>query len=68
VGVQLGLGHPRHISDHDSSGLRSTLANTLEKFREEIEQTISDLTRQTIAAWQQFRLEATTGKTWKNAK
>jgi hypothetical protein len=62
VGVQLGLGHPRHISDTDSSGLRSTLASTLETFREEIKQTISDLTRQTIAAWQQFRREAASGK------
>jgi len=57
VGVQLGVGHPRHISDTDSSGLRSTLANTLERLREEIEQAIAHLTRQTIAAWQQFRAE-----------
>ncbi len=63
VGVQLGLGHPRNISDTDSSGLRATLASTLEKLRVEIEQTISDLARQTVAAWQQFRREATTGKT-----
>jgi len=63
VGVQLGLGHPRHISDTDSSGLRATLASILEKYQEEIEQTISDLTRQTIAAWQQFQRQATSGKT-----
>jgi hypothetical protein len=55
VGVQLGLGHPRHITDTDSSGLRTTLASILERLREEIEQTIFDLTEQTIAAWQQFK-------------
>jgi len=63
VGAHLGLGHPRNISDTDSSGLRATLASTLGKLRVEIEQTISDLARQTVAAWQQFRREATTGKT-----
>jgi len=62
VGVQLGLGHPRNISDSDSSGLRSRLLRTLAKLREEIEQSICDLTRQTVAAWQQFRREATPGK------
>ena len=55
VGVQLGLGHPRHISDTDTSGLRTTLASILERLREEIEQTIFDFTEQTIAAWQQFK-------------
>jgi len=63
VGVQLGLGHPRNISDTDSSELRGTLASTLKKLRLEIEQTISHLTEQTIAAWNQFRLEATSEKT-----
>ncbi|MCG6917858.1 MAG: DUF2252 domain-containing protein [Deltaproteobacteria bacterium] len=62
VGVQLGLGHPRNISDTDSSGFRGTLASTLERLREEIEQAISDLTRQTIAAWEQLRREAASGK------
>ena len=62
VGVQLGLGHPRNISDSDSSGLRSRLLRTLAKLREEIEQSICDLTRQTVAAWQEFRGEATPGK------
>jgi hypothetical protein len=68
VGLQLGIGHPRHISDTDSSGLRSILASTLEKFRKEIKQTISHLTRETVAAWKQFRREATLGKTGKNKK
>ncbi len=68
VGVQLGLGHPRHISDTDSSGVRATLASTLEMFREEIKQAISDFTRQTIAAWEQFRREATSRKAGKNGK
>jgi len=65
VGVQLGLGHPRKISDPASSGLRSKQVSTLEELHEEIKLTISDLTQQTIAAWQQFRSEATTGKTGK---
>jgi hypothetical protein len=68
VGVQLGLGHPRHISDTDSRGLRATMASTLEKYREEIEQTITDLTQQTIAAWDQFRAEVSKQKTSINRK
>jgi len=60
VGVQLGLGHPKSISDTYSSELRSRMLSTLAELQEEIEQTISDLTRQTIAAWKQFRVE--TGK------
>ena len=67
VGVQLGLGHPRDISDSDSSGLRSRLVSTLERLQEEIEQTISDLTRQTVAAWEQFLSEVTTEKTGTNS-
>ena len=66
VGVQLGLGHPRDISDADGSGLRSRLVRTLESLQVEIEQTISDLTQQTVAAWQQFRREATKEKTVKS--
>jgi hypothetical protein len=57
VGVQLGLGHPRSISDSYSSELRSKLLSTLAELQEEIEQTVSDLTRQTVAAWKQFRAE-----------
>jgi len=57
VGVQLGLGHPRSISDTYTSELRSKLLSTMAELQEEIEQTISDLTRQTIAAWKQFRVE-----------
>ena len=67
VGVQLGLGHPRDISDADGSGLRSRLVRTLESLQVEIEQTISDLTRQSVAAWQQLRREATTEKTGINS-
>jgi hypothetical protein len=68
VGVQLGLGHPRDISDTDSSGFRGTLASTLERLREEIVETISDLTEQTIAAWDQFRAEVSKQKTSINRK
>ena len=66
VGVQLGLGHPRDISDTDGSGLQSRLISTLERLQEEIEQTIADLTRQTVAAWQQLRREAATEKNGKS--
>ena len=62
VGVQLGLGHPRNISDSESSGLRSTMVSTVERLQEQIEQAIADLTRQTVAAWHEFRREAISGK------
>ena len=55
VGVQLGLGHPRSSSDTYSSELRSRMLSTLAELQEEIEQIISDLTRQTVAAWKQIR-------------
>jgi hypothetical protein len=63
VGVQLGLGHPRNIYDSDTSGLRSQLVSVLGGLHGEIEQTIADLTRQIVAAWQLFRCEARSGKT-----
>ena len=68
VGVQLGLGHPRNIYDFDTSGLRSQLISVLGGLHGEIEQTISALTRQTVAAWQQLQREATTEKTGKKPK
>jgi hypothetical protein len=58
VGVQLGLGHPKSISDKNSSELRSKLLSTMAELQEDIEQTISDLTRKTIEAWKQFRVES----------
>ena len=63
VGVQLGLGHPRSIYDSNTSGLQSQLISTLEGLHDEIEQTNANLTRQTVAAWQQFRREVSSGKT-----
>ena len=63
VGVQLGLGHPRSIYDSDTSGLRNRLVSALGGLHGEIEQAIINLTRQTVAAWQQFRREASSGKT-----
>jgi hypothetical protein len=63
VGVQLGLGHPRNIYDSDTSGLRSRLVSVLGGLQGEIEQTVSDLTRQTVAAWEQFRAEASKHQT-----
>jgi len=68
VGVQLGLGHPRNISDSESSGLRSKMVSTVERLQEQIEQAIADLTRQTVAAWHDFRREATSGKSGENSE
>ncbi|MEJ2363207.1 MAG: DUF2252 family protein [Deltaproteobacteria bacterium] len=68
VGVQLGLGHPRNLYDSDTSGLRSRLVSVLAGLHDEIEQTISALTRQTVAAWEQFRAEASRHKNGANRK
>jgi hypothetical protein len=68
VGVQLGLGHPKSIADSYSNYLRGRLLITVAELRERLDQTISDLTEQTIAAWQQFRVEARKGKTRPHGK
>jgi hypothetical protein len=68
VGVQLGLGHPRNIYDSDTSGLRRRLVSVLAGLQGEIEQTVSDLTRQTVAAWEQFRAETSKHKAGANRK
>ena len=67
VGVQFGLGHSRNISDSDSSAIRSTMVSILARLQDEIEKTISDLTRQTVTAWEQFWAEATTKKSETNS-
>lgn len=66
AGFQLGLGHPKSISDSYSRDLRKRLVSTLAELQEMIELAIFDLTQQTVAAWEQFRREATSGKTEKN--
>ena len=68
AGVQLGLGHPKSIADSYSDHLRGRLLITVAELQERLDQTISDLTQQTIAAWQQFRVEATTRNAGPNGK
>jgi hypothetical protein len=63
AGVQLGLGHPKSISDSYSDHLRGRLLITVAELEEKLDRAISDLTQQTIAAWKQFRVEATRRKT-----
>jgi hypothetical protein len=63
VGVQLGLGHPKSITDSYSNYLRGRLLIAVAELRERLDRTISDLTEQTIAAWKQFRVEASKRKT-----
>jgi hypothetical protein len=68
VGVQLGLGHPKSIAESYSNYLRGRLLITVADLRERLDRTISDLTKQTIAAWQQFRAEASKRKTKPHGK
>lgn len=68
AGVQLGLGHPKSIADSYSNHLRGRLLITVAELQVKLDRTISDLTQQTIAAWQQFRIEATTRKARPNGK
>jgi hypothetical protein len=68
AGVQLGLGHPKSIADSYSDHLRGRLLITVTELQERLDQTISDLTQQTITAWKQFRVEATTRKARPNGK
>jgi hypothetical protein len=62
AGVQLGLGHPKSIADSYSDHLRGRLLITVAELEEKLDRSISDLTQQTIAAWKQFQVEATTRK------
>jgi hypothetical protein len=68
AGVQLGLGHPKSIAESYSNHLRGRLLITVTELQERIHRAISDLTQQTIAAWKQFRVEATTRKARPNGK
>ena len=62
VGVQLGLGHPKSMAESYSNHLRGRLLITVTELQERIHRAISNLTQQTIAAWKQFRVEASTRK------
>jgi hypothetical protein len=62
AGVQLGLGHPKSMADSYSKDLRGRLLTTVAELRERLDQTISDLTEQTIAAWKEFRVEVSIRK------
>jgi hypothetical protein len=62
AGVQLGLGHPKSIADSYSNHLRGRLLVTVTELHERMHQTISELTQETIAAWKQFRVEASPKK------
>ncbi len=68
AGVQLGLGHPKSIADSYSDHLRGRLLITVAELEEKLDRSISDLTQQTIAAWKQFRVEATRRKARPNGK
>lgn len=68
AGVQLGLGHPKSIADSYSDHLRGRLLITVAELQERLDRTIADLTQQTVAAWKQFRVEATTRKARPNGK
>jgi hypothetical protein len=62
AGVQLGLGHPKSIAESYSNHLRGRLLITVTELEERIHRAISNLTQQTIAAWKQFRVEASKRK------
>lgn len=68
AGVQLGLGHPKSIADSYSNNLRGRLLIAVAELEERLDRTISELTQQTIEAWKQFRVEASTRKTGPNRK
>jgi hypothetical protein len=68
AGVQLGLGHPKSIADSYSNHLRGRLLITVAELQEKLDRTISDLTEQTLAAWKQFRVEATMRKAGPNGQ
>jgi hypothetical protein len=68
AGVQLGLGHPKSIADSYSNHLRGRLLVTVTELQERIHRAISDLTQETIAAWKQFRIEASRRKAGSNRK
>lgn len=68
AGVQLGLGHPKSIAESYSNHLRGRLLITVTELEERIHRAISNLTQQTIAAWKQFRIEASRRKAASNRK
>ena len=68
AGVQLGLGHRKSMAESYSDHLRDRLLITITELEERIHRAISNFTQQTIAAWKQFRVEASTRKGGPNGK
>jgi len=58
VGVQLGRGHPKGISDPYEGMLRRSILSSVSSFEADIKAAIRDLTRETITAWEWVREEA----------
>ncbi len=58
VGAQLGRGHPKSIADPYESMLRRALLFEIDNLEADIMAAIRDLSRRTIAAWQQVRAQA----------
>jgi hypothetical protein len=54
VGIQLGLGHVKHIAAPLDLQIRRTQLLLLEQYQTEIKQTVAQLTGQTVAAWERF--------------
>jgi hypothetical protein len=52
VGIQLGLGHVKHIAAPLDLQIRRTQLLLLEQYQTEIKQTVAQLTGQTVAAWE----------------
>jgi hypothetical protein len=61
VGVQLGLGHPKQIADPHGDFLRQALLTALDDKGPDLVELIRDLTRRTVAAWEEFRAEVESG-------
>jgi hypothetical protein len=53
VGVQLGRGHPAGLAEDAAARLRTSLLRTLPDAR--LEEAVTDLTSETVAAWERFR-------------
>ena len=59
AGVQLGRGHPKGIADPYEAELRRALLSSVAHFEADITAAVRDLTRETIAAWDSVRAQAT---------
>ncbi|MGD8858490.1 MAG: DUF2252 family protein [Myxococcales bacterium] len=57
VGAQLGRGHTLHIADPLDSQLRYAERMMLMRYRDEIDEAIDAMTRETLDSWERFRAE-----------